>query len=76
MNTLKDGQRITMNKIIIGAIATVVAGLILLATGWNFSAVADMPDKYVTKENHQKDMNRIDKKLDILIEHLIGVPHE
>ena len=61
-----------MSKIIIGGIVTVAAGLILVATGWNFSAVADMPTKYVTKVEHNDDIDRIDKKLDIIIRHLIG----
>ena len=65
-----------MSKIIIGGIVTVLTGLIIVATGWNFSAVAEIPDKYITKEDHQEDIQRIDKKLDIIIKHLMGVKDE
>ena len=48
-----------MSKIVVSIIISVAAGLILVATGWNFSAVADIPKTYETKEDHQEDMNRI-----------------
>ena len=61
-----------MNKIIIGGIVTAVTGLILVAAGWNFSAVAEIPEKYVSKIEHNDDMDRIDEKLNIIIRHLMG----
>jgi hypothetical protein len=61
-----------MNKIIVGGIVTILVGCILAATAWNFSAVASMPRQYETKEEHQEDVDKIDKKLDIIIRHLIG----
>ena len=61
----------TMNKIIIGGIITVVVGIVLAATGWNFKATAEMPEKFVLKIDHNDDMDRIDKKLDIIIRHLL-----
>ena len=61
-----------MNKIIIGAIVTIVVGVLLTATGWNFKATAEMPKTYVLKVDHNDDMDRIDKKLDTIIRHLIG----
>lgn len=61
-----------MNKIIVGGIVTVLTGLVLAATAWNFSAVASMPDKYETQEDHSRDIDKIDKKLDLIIKHLIG----
>jgi uncharacterized protein YqhQ len=61
-----------MNKILLGGIVSVVASLIIAATAWNFSAVASVPDKYETKEKHQSDIDKIDRKLDLIIRHLIG----
>jgi hypothetical protein len=65
-----------MSKIIIGGIVTVVVGLILGATAWNFSAVAEMPTQYVTKHDHNEDMDRIDEKLNIIIRHLMRDDNE
>jgi hypothetical protein len=68
-----------MNKIIIGAIVTILVGLVLTATGWNFKATADMPEKYVQKEDLQifiehndKEHDNIQKKLDKIYDLLIG----
>ena len=60
-----------MNKIILGAIVTVIAGAILTATVWNFNAVAQMPEKYVTKEDNSEEHKQINNKLDYLIRVLI-----
>ena len=69
-------------RIIIGAIVTVVVGILLTATGWNFKAVAEMPEKYVLKEdqrifieNNDKEHQRILDKLDKIIEHLLEEKH-
>jgi hypothetical protein len=67
-----------MNKIVAGGVVTVVAGIILAATGWNFAATADIPKTYETKENVQriadaieKRQERLEDKVDKLIDHLI-----
>ena len=67
-----------MNKIIIGIVTTVAAGLILVATGWNFSAVAEIPEKYVSKEEqhifmerNDKEHQRIQETVDKIYDHLI-----
>ena len=67
-----------MSKIIIGGIVTVAAGLILIATGWNFAAVAEMPEKYVSKEDQRMFIQRNDKehkeikdKLDKIIDYIV-----
>jgi Tfp pilus assembly protein PilO len=43
-----------MNKIVAGGVITVVVGMFLAATGWNFAATADIPKVYETKENVQQ----------------------
>ena len=60
-----------MNKIILYGIATVITGVILAATTWNFASVADMPKRYVTKEDNSKEHVRIENKLDKIYDHLI-----
>jgi nucleoside recognition membrane protein YjiH len=60
-----------MNKIIIGGIVTIVVGLTLTATIWNFTAVAEMPEKYVTIEDNKEEHKSINDKLDYLIKVLI-----
>ena len=63
-----------MSKIILVGVVTVVAGLILAATAWNFSAVAGMPEKYVEKAPHVEQHQRIENKLDKIYEILMGRP--
>jgi uncharacterized membrane protein YgaE (UPF0421/DUF939 family) len=46
-----------MNKIVAGGVVTVMVGLFLAATGWNFAATADIPKTYETKENVQRIAN-------------------
>lgn len=53
--------------------------LSVAAMGWNFSKVTELPEKYVNKtdlerviERQDKKMDKIDKKLDTLIEHIIS----
>lgn len=53
--------------------------LSVAAMGWNFSKVTELPEKYTTKteleravERQDKKMDKMDKKLDTIIEHLIG----
>jgi hypothetical protein len=61
-----------MNKIIIGGLVMVAATMIVAATAWNFSAVAEMPEKYVTKEDNTREHTKIENKLDRILDHLIG----
>ena len=63
-----------MNRIILGGIVTVIAGLILAATAWNFSAVASMPEEYVKRAPHTEQHQRIENKLDKIYEILMGRP--
>ena len=55
-----------------------VAGLLIVATGWNFKATAEMPEKYVNKEEQRifidrndDEHKRISEKLDRIIDHLL-----
>jgi len=60
-----------MNKIVLGGIVSVVASLIIAATAWNFSAVASMPEEYVKKTPHAEQHQRIENKLDKIIDYLL-----
>ena len=60
-----------VKKILIGASITIGAGLVIVATGWNFLATADMPKKFISKSDfaifadcNEKDHDRINDKLD------------
>jgi len=53
-----------MTKVIMGIMISVVAGCILAATAWNFSAVASMSEKYVIKEDNSREHGQINEKLD------------
>jgi hypothetical protein len=70
----------TLKQIIVGIIILVTATTILAATGWNFSQVSKMPEKYVLKDSmhnlmkeNRDDHIRITEELyhirDLLIEH-------
>ena len=41
-----------MNKIILTSILTVCSAIIVGLTGWNFKVTADIPAKYVSKEEY------------------------
>jgi len=58
-------------KIIAVGIVTVVVGLVLAATTWNFSAVASMPEEYMKKSEAVEQHQRIEKKLDKIYDYLI-----
>ena len=73
-----------LKKILIRSASTIGAALIIAATGWNFLATANMPDKFVAKtdfnlafktfsECNEKDHDRIKSKLDkiydLMMEH-------
>lgn len=67
------------NKYLLTGIITFVIMIAVAASGWNFSKVAELPEKYATKteldraiEKQDKKMDKMDKKLDTIIEHLIG----
>jgi len=68
-----------LKKILIGAIITVGAGLIIAATGWNFLATANMSEKFVQKtdfiafaecneRNHNRTQDKLDKIYNMLLE--------
>ena len=61
-----------IRNIIVGALATLALAMI----GWNFSAVAEMPEKYVLKQDNTREHQEINDKLDMLIEHLINKDEE
>jgi hypothetical protein len=62
-----------MNKsVCVGAVVTLVIAMVVGFGGWMFNAVADMPEEYVKKQDYREDMRDVNKKLDKLIEHLIG----
>jgi len=58
-----------MKKILIGVTITVVAGLILGFTTWNFAATQDA----VKKEDHQKVHDKIDEKLDKIYDLVLDI---
>jgi hypothetical protein len=60
-----------MNKIVLGGIVTVAATMIVAATAWNFSAVAEMPEKYMNKDEAVEQHQRIEDKLDKIYDHLL-----
>ena len=67
-------------KIVIGGVVTVVAALIIAATGWNFKATAEMPENYVNKneqrifiERNDKEHGKIQETLDNILEHIIDI---
>jgi hypothetical protein len=70
----------TLKQIIVGIIILLTATTIVAATGWNFSQVSKIPEKYVLKESmhnmmkeNREDHIRITQELhnirDLLIEH-------
>ena len=61
----------SVHKIIVGGIVTIIVGVILAATTWNFAAVAEMPEKYVTREENTREHVKIEHKLDKIYDHLI-----
>lgn len=62
---------VNMKKIMIVGLVTVVAGLLLAATTWNFSAVASMPEEYMKKDEAVEQHQRIEDKLDKIYDHLL-----
>jgi len=57
-----------MTKIAISISIAIITAFIIAATGWNFSAVASFPDKYVPKSENREDHRRIEQKIDRLME--------
>jgi hypothetical protein len=53
-----------VNKLVAGVIITVMAGLILAMTGWNFSETAAAPSRYADKAANRSDHETINRKLD------------
>ena len=71
-----------LKKILIGASVTIGAALIIAATGWNFLATANMPEKFVSKSDfliftecnerdHDRIKTKLDKIYDLLMQHYI-----
>ena len=67
-----------IKKILIGAVVTIGTGLIIIATGWNFLATANMSEKFISKSDfvifadcNEKDHDRINDKLDKIYEILM-----
>jgi len=69
-----------LKKILIGAGITIVAGLTIAATGWNFLTTANIPDKFIQKpdferfvdcneRDHDRINNKLDKIYDMLMQH-------
>jgi len=66
------------NKTLWGAAITIMVALFLGSTGWLFTAVADLPEVYVQKQEYQKhidrdreDHTRIEEKIDLILKHLL-----
>lgn len=55
-------------NIIIGAVLTLITALLIAATGWNFKATAEIPEKYVLRSENEADHRAINKKLDRIYE--------
>lgn len=74
-----------MNKLLLSIIITVISGIIIAATSWNFLATANAPEKFVFKkdfqyflEKNERDHNKMLKliekqniKLDRIVEILL-----
>jgi hypothetical protein len=56
--------RYGMNKIIGGIVVTVMAGLILAMTGWNFSETAAAPEKFADRKENKTDHDNMNNKID------------
>jgi hypothetical protein len=56
-----------MKKIAIGVTITVVAGMILGFTTWNFAATQNSVDK----DTYEKDKSRIEEKLDKIYDKIL-----
>jgi uncharacterized membrane protein YidH (DUF202 family) len=56
-----------MKKIAMGVTITVVAGIILGLTTWNFAATQNS----VRKDEYEKDKSRIEQKLDKIYEKIL-----
>lgn len=75
----KECKEVRVNPWLLGILTTLVCGLFISATAWNFSATAAMPEKYVTKErvdritqSLDRRLDKLDAKMDKLIDHLIN----
>ena len=68
----------SIRRLIIGVLIILISGVILGATGWNFSQVAQIPEIYVKKvdlieleRTNREDHIAIEKKLDRLLEYFL-----
>lgn len=51
----------------------VLLAIITIATGYQWSVVSDMPDKYVRKDTYQYNQQHIDRSLDSIQQKLDGI---
>ena len=61
------------NKIIVSAIVGLFVALIIAATGWNFKVTAEIPAKYVDKEQYRCDQERMESKIDKIYDLLLDM---
>lgn len=60
-----------MNKLLLSIIITVISGIIIAATSWNFLATADVPKKFVSKKDFQYFLEKNERNNNKMLE-LIG----
>jgi uncharacterized protein YxeA len=72
-----------VTKQVIAGVVTLVVAIILGTTGWLFSAVVQMPTEYIMKTDHDRieeknsdDHERIERKIDLILNHLMGESDE
>lgn len=68
----------TIKQYVIGVFIILTATTVLAATGWNFSKVSEIPEKYILKielkeliHENKEDHLRIEAKLDRIIQTLL-----
>ena len=72
----------TINNTVIAIIAGFLCSVILGVTAWNFTTVVDIPKVYATKysveceiKDIERRQERIEDKLDRIIEYIMSQPH-
>ena len=78
MSGSNENENNILRQILIGIFIILFAGVVLGATGWNFTKVSQIPEKYMQKKDIEKfiEINRqehivIEQKLDRLLELII-----
>ena len=79
MSGSNENENNILRQILIGIFIILFAGVVLGATGWNFTQVSQIPEKYMQKKDVEKfiEINRqehivIEQKLDRLLELIIA----